>query len=37
MVATKLSLADYLRLEEHPEIRCEFVDGEIIEMPPESP
>ncbi|MGB5971941.1 MAG: Uma2 family endonuclease [Nodosilinea sp.] len=36
MVATKLSLADYLSLEDGPEIRCEFVDGEIIEMPPES-
>ena len=37
MVATKLTLADYLSLEESPEHRCEFVDGEIIEMPPESP
>lgn len=36
MVATKLSLADYLSLEDGPEMRCEFVDGEIIEMPPES-
>ncbi|MEM1280953.1 MAG: Uma2 family endonuclease [Cyanobacteria bacterium P01_H01_bin.152] len=37
MVATKLTLADYLSLEDGPEHRCEFVDGEIIEMPPESP
>ncbi|MGF1459115.1 MAG: Uma2 family endonuclease [Leptolyngbyaceae cyanobacterium] len=37
MVATKLTLVDYLSLEESPEHRCEFVDGEIIEMPPESP
>lgn len=36
MVATKLSLADYLSLDSGPEGRCEFVDGEIIEMPPES-
>jgi Uma2 family endonuclease len=36
MVATKLSLADYLSLETGPEGRCEFVDGEILEMPPES-
>ncbi len=36
MVATKLSLADYLSLEDGPEALCEFVDGEIIEMPPES-
>ncbi|MEM6835544.1 MAG: Uma2 family endonuclease [Cyanobacteria bacterium P01_C01_bin.120] len=36
MVATKLTLADYLSLEDGPEGRCEFVDGEIIEMPPES-
>ncbi len=36
MVTTKLSLADYLSLEDGPEGRCEFVDGEIIEMPPES-
>ncbi|HIK45402.1 MAG TPA: Uma2 family endonuclease [Leptolyngbyaceae cyanobacterium M65_K2018_010] len=36
MVITKLSLADYLSLEDGPEGRCEFVDGEIIEMPPES-
>lgn len=37
MVATKLSLADYLNLETDYEGRCEFVDGEILEMPPESP
>ena len=37
MVLTKLSLADYLSLEDGLEARCEFVDGEIIEMPPESP
>ena len=36
MIATKLSLADYLSLESGPENRCEFVDGEILEMPPES-
>jgi len=36
MVTTKLSLADYLSLEDGPEGPCEFVDGEIIEMPPES-
>jgi len=36
MITTKLALADYLSLEDGPENRCEFVDGEIIEMPPES-
>jgi Uma2 family endonuclease len=36
MVTTKLSLADYLNLEEVYEGRQEFVDGEIIKMPPES-
>ncbi|HSM81165.1 MAG TPA: Uma2 family endonuclease [Nodosilinea sp.] len=36
MVATKLSLADFLSLDTGPETRCEFVDGEIVEMPPES-
>lgn len=36
MVATKLSLADFLSLDAGPENRCEFVDGEVIEMPPES-
>jgi len=36
MVAIKLTVADYLSLEDGPESRCEFVDGEIIEMPPES-
>lgn len=36
MVATKLSLADFLSLDTGPDVRCEFVDGEIIEMPPES-
>jgi Uma2 family endonuclease len=37
MVTTKLSLTDYLSLEDGPEGRYEFVDGDIIEMPPESP
>lgn len=37
MVSTKLTLADYLNLETDYEGRCEFVDGEIIKMPPESP
>lgn len=36
MITTTLTLADYLSLETGPEARCEFVDGEIIEMPPES-
>lgn len=36
MLTTKLTLADYLSLEDGPESRCEFVDGEVIEMPPES-
>ncbi len=36
MVATKLSLTDFLSLDTGPEVRCEFVDGEIVEMPPES-
>jgi Uma2 family endonuclease len=36
MVTTKLSLADYLSLENGPEGLWEFVDGDIIEMPPES-
>ena len=36
MVTSKLSLADYLSLETGPERPCEFVDGEIVEMPPES-
>jgi Uma2 family endonuclease len=36
MVATKLSLADFLSLDTGPEVRCEFVDGAIVEMPPES-
>lgn len=36
MVATKLSLADFLSLDTGPEVRCEFVDGEVVEMPPES-
>ena len=35
MVATKLSLAEYLSLDNSPDTRCEFVDGEIIEMAPE--
>ncbi|PZV08681.1 MAG: hypothetical protein DCF32_04200 [Leptolyngbya sp.] len=37
MVATKLSLADFLSLDTGPEARCEFVDGEVVQMPPESP
>jgi len=37
MVSTKLSLSDYLRSPPDYEGRREFVDGEIIEMPPESP
>ncbi|MBE9159759.1 Uma2 family endonuclease [Nodosilinea sp. LEGE 06152] len=36
MVATKLSLADFLSLETDSDARCEFVDGDVIEMPPES-
>ncbi len=36
MVATKLSLADFLSLETDSNALCEFVDGEIVEMPPES-
>lgn len=36
MVMTKLTLADYLALEDTFEGRREFVDGEIIEMPTES-
>jgi len=36
MVATKLSLADFLSLNTGPDVCCEFVDGEIVEMPPES-
>lgn len=32
----KLTLADYLSLETGSEHRCEFVDGEMLEMPPES-
>ncbi len=37
MVTTKLTLADYFALEDAFEGRREFVDGEIIEMPTESP
>lgn len=37
MITTKLTLADYLSLEDGSENRREFVNGEIIEMPPESP
>lgn len=37
MISTKLTLADYLSLEDGSDNRCEFVDGEIVEMPPESP
>lgn len=42
MISTKLSLTDYLNgIVENKssdyEGRCEFVDGEIIERPPESP
>ncbi len=41
MISTKLSLADYFEVTaeispDESENRCEFVDGEIIEMPPES-
>lgn len=36
MVAAKLSLADFLSLDTGPEIRCEFVDGEIVKIPLES-
>ncbi|MGB3496343.1 MAG: Uma2 family endonuclease [Elainellaceae cyanobacterium] len=41
MISTKLSLADYFEVTaevspDESEKRCEFVDGEIIEMPPES-
>ena len=32
----KLTLADYLSLETGAEHRCEFVDGKVLEMPPES-
>lgn len=37
MTTTKLTLSDYLALEEDFEGWREFVDGEVIEMPPESP
>lgn len=37
MTATRLTLSDYLALEENFEGRREFVDGKIIEMSPESP
>ncbi|UZQ54516.1 Uma2 family endonuclease [Trichothermofontia sichuanensis B231] len=37
MVTTKLTLTDYLALNDDFEGRREFVDGEIIEMPTESP
>ncbi len=37
MTTTRLTLSDYLALEEVFEGRREFVDGEIIEMPSESP
>jgi Uma2 family endonuclease len=36
MLTTKLTLADFLTREGGPENCCEFADGEIIEMPPES-
>lgn len=36
MVTTKLSLTDYLSLKGSPEGLCEFADGEIIEILPES-
>ena len=36
MVTTKLSLADYMSLEDRPGGPCEFVDGEIVEMSSES-
>ena len=37
MITTKLTLSDYLALGEVYEGRREFVDGDIIEMPTESP
>jgi len=37
MTTTQLTLSDYLALEDAFEGRREFVDGEIIEMPTESP
>lgn len=37
MIATKRSLSDFLALEDGFEGRREFVDGAILEMPPESP
>lgn len=37
MLATQITLKDYLSQDSGPEGRQEFVDGEIIEMPPESP
>jgi len=36
MTTTKLTVSDYLAIEEIYEGRQEFVDGEIIQMPPES-
>jgi Uma2 family endonuclease len=37
MLTTQTTLKDYLSQDSGPEGRQEFVDGEIIEMPPESP
>jgi len=37
MVATKLTILDYLALDETYRGQREFVDGDVIEMPPESP
>lgn len=36
MTITKLTLSDYLAIEEIYEGQREFVDGDIIQMPPES-
>lgn len=37
MLTTQITLKDYLSQDSGPEGCPEFVDGEIIEMPPESP
>ena len=37
MMTTKLTISNYLALEEEFEGQQEFVDGEMIKMPPESP
>lgn len=36
MTVTRLTISDYLAIEEIYEGQQEFVDGEIIKMPPES-